>query len=121
MNIPIYYVILLAIGCVVSYFTIKLMYLGVRRLARRMAMRKSILDLNYGRRIATLCQTPRTADFLRQQYDNWESQSHVLVIGGLSFDDYLKRLDNEGFLEYSNGKWQSTRKALEYIAKYHGD
>lgn len=80
-----------------------------------------ILDLNYGRKIALLCQAPRTTEFLRQQYDYWKSQSSVAVIGGYEFDDYMKRLEKESFLVYVNGKWQVTTKALEHISKYHGE
>ena len=110
-NIPIYYVILFAIVLMIILFSaIKL----------RNRHKKCILDLVDGRRIAILCQTPRTTDFLRQRYDFWESQSTVKVIGGYNFDDFMKRLEKEGFLKYLNGKWQVTTKALEYIKKYHG-
>ncbi|MCW4008180.1 MAG: hypothetical protein NWF09_05790 [Candidatus Bathyarchaeota archaeon] len=79
-----------------------------------------ILDFEDARHIAILCQTPRTTDFLRQQYDYWQRQSRVVVLGGYGFDDYMKRLEKQDFLKYQNGTWQVTQKALDYIAKYHG-
>jgi hypothetical protein len=110
-EIPIYYAVLFVTTCVMLYYF-------VRRLRNK--YKSCILDLNYGRKIALLCQIPRTTDFLRQQYNYWESQSSVTVIGGYGFDDYMKRLEKESFLVYANGKWQVTIKALEYISKYHG-
>lgn len=110
-EIPLYYAILFVIASIViSYTAIKL----------RKRYKRYILDLEDGRRIALLCQTRRTTEFLRQRYDYWESQSGVVVLGGYRFNDYMKRLEKEGFLEYINGKWQVTNKALEYIKKYHG-
>ena len=109
-NIPIYYAILFILACIVIYSAISY---GKRR-------KSCILDLEDGRKIAILCQTPRTTDFLRQQYDYWQRQSGVVVLGGYGFDDYIKRLEKEGFLQYVDGKWQVTTKALEYIKKYHG-
>lgn len=79
----------------------------------------NILDYNYGRWLAELCQTPRTTDYLRNKYEDWESQS--TFVGGTGFDDYMKRLEKQGYLKYRNGKWQVTDKALDYIDKYHGD
>lgn len=109
-NIPFYYAVLFIILCLSIYSIIR--YLRKPK--------SCILDLEDGRKIAILCQTPRTTEFLRQQYDYWESQSSVVFLGGYGFDDYMKRLEKQGFLEYINGKWQVTTKALEYIAKYHG-
>ena len=110
-NIPIYYAVLSVIVFMILLFSaIKL----------RDRDKKCFLDFVYGRRIAILCQTPRTTDFLRQQYNHWESQSTWTVIGGYNFDDFIKGLEKEGFLVYENGKWHVTTKALEYIQKYHG-
>lgn len=80
----------------------------------------NILDLDYGRQIAILCQTPRTTDYLRGKYEEWESRSRAILIGGYGFDDYMKRLEKQGYLKYRNGKWEVTDKALGYIEKYHG-
>ena len=108
---PIYHAILfVAVVIIVLYFAVKLRRRG----------KSCILDLEDGRKIAILCQTPRTTDFLRQQYDFWQRQSGVVVLGGYNFDDYMKRLEREGFLEYINGQWRVTQKALAYIVKYHG-
>lgn len=110
-EIPIFYAILLVVAfIIVLYFATKL----------RGRHKECILDFANGRKIAILCQTPRTTDFLRQQYDIWKRRSRVAVIGGLRFEYYMKRLEKEGFLEYINGKWHVTQKALGYIAKYHG-
>jgi hypothetical protein len=109
-SIPIYYVVVLAlIIAIVYYSTIRLR-----------GYRSCILDLEDGRRIAILCQTPRTTEYLRQKYEEWESRSEVAVIGGFVFDDYMKRLEKQGFLKYRNGKWEVTKEALDYVAKYHG-
>jgi len=110
-SIPLYYAILFVIALIIiSYSAIKFR-----------KRHKNILDFHDARKIALLCQEPRTTDFLRQQYDYWQSQSTWVFIGGYGFDDYMKRLEKEGYLNYVNGKWQVTTKALEYISKYHGD
>jgi hypothetical protein len=72
------------------------------------------------RRIAILCQTPRTTAYLRQQYNYWQSQYQF---GSGGFDDVMKTLEKQRFLTFNkpNGTWQVTQKALDYIAKYHGD
>jgi hypothetical protein len=80
----------------------------------------NILDLVDARKIALLCQAPRATEYLRQQYDYWQSQSDFVVLGGYSFDDYMKLLEKEGFLMYQAGKWKVSQEALDYIAKYHG-
>lgn len=109
-QIPIYYAILLAVVCLTFY--------SVIRLVRK--TKEPILDLSYGRRLALLCETPRTPEFLKQQYDNWKSQERGVFIGGYHFDDYMKRLEKQGFLQYVDGDWRVTKKALDYIDKYHG-
>jgi len=110
-DIPIYYAIFSIVVFVIILFSaIKL----------RNRNKKCFLDFVDGRKLAILCQTPRTTDFLRQQYDYWESQSTWTVIGGYNFDDFIKGLEKEGFLVYENGNWHVTTKALEYIKKYHG-
>jgi len=86
----------------------------------RSRKRMNILDLDYARRIAFLCQTPRTTDYLRRKYEEWESQSGIIVMGGYTFDRYMKRLEKQGYLKYLDGKWEVTDKALDYIEKYHG-
>jgi hypothetical protein len=78
------------------------------------------LDLQDARRIALLCQTPRTTDFLRQQYDYWQRQSSVVVLGGFHFNDYMSMLEKEGHLVYRDNMWHVTYTAIEYLAKYHG-
>jgi len=80
--------------------------------------RKNILDLEDARRIALLCQTPRTTEYLRQQYEYWNRG--VAIMGGYRFHDYMKKLERKGYLKYVDGKWEVTQKALEYIKKYHG-
>jgi len=109
-KIPIYYVVLFVAICIVIY--------SVTRTAKK--PKSCILDFTDGRKIALVCQTPRTTDFLRQQYDYWKSQERGIFIGGYGFDDYMKRLEKEGFLKYIDGTWQVTTKALEYVKKYHG-
>jgi len=109
-SISIYYVVLfIAVILILSY-----------SLLRFIGHRSNILDLDYGRRIAILCQTPRTTDYLREKYEEWESRSRTIVLGGYDFDDYMKRLEKQGYLKYRNGKWEVTDKALDYIEKYHG-
>jgi len=108
-EIRIYYAILFVIACIIIYSVIK-----------HRKRKSCILDFNDARKIALLCQTPKTTDFLRQHYDHWESQTSWVFIGGYGFDDFMKRLEKESFLEYVNGKWHVTTKALEYISKYHG-
>jgi hypothetical protein len=110
-SVSAYYVVLLII--VIAILAIVVL--------RFRGYRKNILDFRYGRWIAELCQTPRTTDYLRGKYEEWESRSRSVVMGGYSFDDYMKRLEKQGYLKYRNGKWEVTDKALDYIEKYHGD
>ena len=110
-SISIYYVVLILAVVLVVLFL----------LLRFRGHRSNILDHDYGRWLAELCQTPRTTDYLRGKYEDWESRSRVKVIGGYDFEDYMKRLEKQGYLKYRNGKWEVTDKALDYIDKYHGD
>jgi hypothetical protein len=82
----------------------------------RFRSRENILDYQYGRWIAELCQTPRTTEYLRRKYEEW-SQG---ILGGPNFDYYMKRLEKEGHLKYRNEKWETSDEALDYIDKYHG-
>ena len=109
-SVSIYYVVLVIIVLVIlSYLFVRFRVFG-----------SNILDLDYGRQMAILCQTPRTTDYLRGKYDEWKSRSNVVVLGGYHFNDYMKRLEKQGYLKYRNGKWEVTDKALDYIEKYHG-
>jgi len=112
LKIPIYYATLFIIACFLSYYSI---------IKLRNRKEGCVLDLEYARKIALLCQTPRTTEFIKQQYHYWLSQERTPFIGRYGFDDYMKRLEEEGFLEYINGKWQVKKEALEYIKKYHGE
>jgi hypothetical protein len=107
-SVSIYHVILLLVVLAISTYSVI-----------RFRGRSNILDFSYGRWLAELCQTPRTTDYLRNKYEDWESQS--TFAGGSGFDDYMKRLEKQGYLKYRNGKWEVTDKALDYIEKYHGD
>jgi len=110
-SVSIFYVVLtLAVILIISYFLI--WFRGHRR---------NILDFEYGRWIAELCQTPRTTDYLRGKYEERERQLPV-VIGyrKYHFNDYMKLLEKQGYLKYRNEKWEVTDKALDYIEKYHG-
>lgn len=109
IEIPIYYAVLFVTACVVLYYS-------VTKLRNR--YERCILDYLDGRKIALLCRTPRTTDFLRQQYDYWVSQSSWGPSPTLEY--YMKRLEKQGFLVYINRKWQITSQASEYILKYHG-
>ena len=109
-SVSIYYVVLFVVVLLISS------YLVVRFRERK----SNILDLDYGRWLAELCQTPRTTEYLREKYEEWESRSRVIAIGGYDFNDYMKRLEKQGYLKYRNGKWEVTNKALDYIEKYHG-
>jgi hypothetical protein len=110
-SIPIYYVVVLAlVVAVVSYYSA----------IRLRGYRSSIFDREYGRRITLLCKTPQTTEYLKQKYEEWESQSIVAAIGWYSFNDYMKPLEKQGFLEYRNGKWEATKKGMDYVEKYHG-
>jgi len=94
---------------------------GFKRSRKGIERRSNILDIDYARRIAILCQTPRTTEYLRQNYEEWKSQSRAIVYGGYNFDDYMKQLEMQGYLAYYNDKWEVTTEALDYIEKYHGD
>ena len=120
-GIPIYVVILLAISVVLAYYGLKYGIKIIPRFLPKIIRRKrTILDYSDARRIALLCETPRTTDFLRNRYDYWASQHFFVVLGGYGFDDYMRMLENEGYLKYNNGTWTVATKALDYIRKYHG-
>ena len=92
----------------------------VRRLGKTKGDKSNILDLSDARTIAILCQKPQTTGFLRTQYENMQRSRNVVVIGGYGFNDYIERLEKEGYLIYRQNKWQVTQEAMDYIAKYHG-
>ena len=79
--------------------------------------RADILDGDDVRYAVVLCQTPRTADFLKRKYQEFRERHGFS--GGYSSDELLKQLENRGLLVFQNGKWGVTQKALDYIAKYH--
>jgi hypothetical protein len=81
---------------------------------------EEVLESDYARRIVKLCQEPQSAQYLRNQYDAWIRESPVVVIGGLTFNDYLERLEGAGLIGFSQAKWQSTKRAIDLIDKYHG-
>jgi len=107
-SVSIYYVVLLIVVLVVLSYSV----------TRFRGHGHNVLDWDYGRWLAELCNTPRTTDYLRNKYEEWESQSSF--VGGMGFDDYMKRLEKQGYLKYRNGEWEVTDKALDYIDKYHG-
>jgi hypothetical protein len=76
-----------------------------------------ILDFPAARRIVLLCRTPQTTFFLKSDYEKTKGPIPEIY----SFADYLKELEEGGYLEYKEGKWYSTQKALEIIMKYYGD
>ena len=81
--------------------------------------RADILDDDCVRYATVLCQTPRTADFLKQKYQKFREQYGYS--GGYTSDELLKELEDRGLLVFQNGKWEVTQKALDYIQKYHSD
>ena len=110
-EIPVYSVILLITALVIISF-----------IATRLRTRhkRCIIDAIYARRISLACQEPRSTQYLRSMYTGLGRQSDASEVVRYKFDDYLKLLEKGGFLEYVNGKWRVTIKALEYIDKYHG-
>lgn len=108
-SVPIYSVILF-IGAVILALFLLLLSFG--------SYGSNILDDEYGRHLAILCQEARTTEYLRQKLKNWLRRDGLS--GGYSIDDYLKLLENQGYLEYLNGRWEVTDKALDYVEKYHG-
>jgi hypothetical protein len=108
-SVSIYYVVLLIVVLVILSCSV----------IRFRGHRHNVLDWDYGRWLAELCDTPRTTDYLRNKYEEWESRSSS--VGRMGFDDYMKRLEKQGYLKYRNEKWEVTDKALDYIEKYHGD
>ena len=81
--------------------------------------RADILDSEYVRYVALLCRTPQTADFLKRKYQ--ESFHPNFNRGVYSFKDCLKELEERELVIFQDGKWTVTRKALDYIAKFHGN
>jgi uncharacterized protein with von Willebrand factor type A (vWA) domain len=48
------------------------------------------------------------------------SSALIMSLASLTFDEYMKSLQKEGYLKYGDGKWKVSDKALDYIEKYHG-
>jgi hypothetical protein len=109
LSVPIYYFAALILGA----FVVLLL------LALTGSYEGNILDDEYGRHLAILCQDPRTTDYLRRKLEGWKNRDGIS--GRYGINGYLKRLENEKYLEYSNEEWKVTDKALDYIDKYHGD
>lgn len=107
LSVPIYYSAVFILGVFVVFFLL------VSR-----SYESNILDKEFARHIAILCQTPRTTDYLRRKVEEWKNQGGYH--GVYNINDYLKRLENQGYLRYLNEGWEVTDKALDYIEKYHG-
>lgn len=78
--------------------------------------RAEVLDNDSVRYLALLCRTLQTTESLRKNYWTFVNQG-----GGYKFEDGLKTLEERDLVIFQNGKWEITQKALDYIAKYHGD
>jgi hypothetical protein len=109
LSVPIYYFV----ASVLVLFAVLFL------LALRGSYGGNILDDEYARHLAILCQDAKTTDYLRRKLDEWKNRDRTH--GGYGIDDYLKRLENESYLRYLNEEWEVTDKALDYIDKYHGD
>lgn len=83
----------------------------------------SVLELTDARRLVALCIEPQTTAYLKAHYIQRQRESPVTVLGGMGFDDYLKRLEDEGHLIYTrtDGKWRATEEAFAIIEKYGGE
>ena len=113
-SVPLAFLIVLAILLILAYTSGSNTITVSNPLARA-----GILDDDCVRHVAILCQTPRTADFLKQKYQ--ECYARYRLSGGYSSDEILKELEERGLLVFQNGKWEVTQKSLDYVAKYHGD
>jgi hypothetical protein len=110
IDIPVYYGIFFVAGLLTVFLILPKLRYG----------RKScILDTVHGRKIALMCQEPRTAEDLRSAYDSWKDKETANAHPNLGFYDYIKLLEKQGFLQYTDGTWRVTLKALHYIDKYH--
>jgi hypothetical protein len=107
-EIPIYYAVLsLAVILIVLF------------LANEIKHRKGILERVSARAIVSLCETPKTTESLKREYESWHSG--WIAAGEPSFYEFLKRLEKKGLLQFSNGKWQASREALDHVRKYEGN
>ena len=80
-------------------------------------LRKAISEIAWGDDIVKLCSTPHSTSEIRRAYDEWRTG----IIVGATLEDALKGLENVGAIKYTEeGKWQSTKEALEVIEKYFG-
>ena len=68
------------------------------------------------RAIAVAALTPITAEELVKRYQYWCAYS--LIQHGL-FKDEIDTLEQARCLEFKDGKWMTTPRALEYLKKYH--
>jgi len=80
-----------------------------------------ILDSKCTRYVALLCRTPQTIDSLRQKYEEFLYHQGAGRVFHYSFEDCLKDLEERELVIFQDGKWTVTQKALDYIAKFHGD
>jgi hypothetical protein len=108
-SIPLAFLIVLAILLILAYTG------GSKTVTSNPLARADFLDDNCARYMALFCQTPQTPESLKQKYQELSQR-----YGGYSFEHSLKELEDRGLLEFQDGKWVATQKALNYIAKYHG-
>jgi len=85
-------------------------------LRRFLYKRHFFLKFSDARKLALLCQTPKTTRHLRALYVVWEKQHSQVLTGANNFTDFIKDQEKEGILKYVNGKWHITKKGLEVIA-----
>ena len=79
--------------------------------------RAGILDDGSVAYLAILCKTPRTANFLKKEYNEFREKHRIT--GGYYSNEILKEMENRGLLLFQNEKWEITSKSTEYLKKYH--
>lgn len=109
--VPLYWLILLGLVIgVLGYFRVE------------KSTPSSILDVPDARQIVLLCEECQDAETLREEYDDWQDERNVTVVGGMTFADVLKALEKEGHIERDVwGKWCAKEKSIETIKQYYGE
>jgi hypothetical protein len=75
--------------------------------------------VNFGEGIVRACMEPKTTAELKVLFDNWR-KSYGIWYMGMSLAQALQALENNGVIEFDEGKWRTTEDARMVVQKYLG-
>ena len=82
-------------------------------------IRRVIQDLWYGEKIIRFCFQPRATSEIREAFEKWKVGDSSSIFSS-SFSDHMKKLENAGTIEYTDGKWQTKKETKDLVRKYFG-